>query len=49
MRILIANLFGIGDVLFSLPLVRALKASAPDPFIGYLCNARTEELVAAWP
>lgn len=49
MRILIANLFGIGDVLFSLPLVRAVRAAHPDAFIGYLCNARTEELISCWP
>lgn len=49
MRILIANPFGIGDVLFSLPLVRAIKAAEPDAFIGALCNARAEELVSAWP
>ncbi len=49
MRLLIANPFGIGDVLFSLPLVRAIRAAEPDALIGYLCNARTEELVSAWP
>ena len=49
MRVLIANPFGIGDVLFSLPLVRAIQAGEPEAFIGYLCNGRTEELVSAWP
>ena len=49
MRILIANPFGIGDLLFSLPFVRAVRAAQPDAFIGVLCNARTEELVASWP
>jgi len=49
MRILIANPFGIGDVLFSLPLVRALREAEKNSSIGYLCNRRTEELVAAWP
>lgn len=49
MRVLIANPFGIGDVLFSLPLVRAVRAAAPGAFIGYFCNRRTEELVASWP
>ncbi len=47
MRILIANPFGIGDVLFSLPLVHALREIDPGNYIGYLCNRRTEELVAA--
>ena len=49
MRVLIANPFGIGDMLFSLPLVRAIRAAEPDAFIGILCNARTEELVSCWP
>jgi len=47
MRILIANPFGIGDVLFSLPLVYVLRERDPENYIGYLCNRRTEELVAA--
>lgn len=49
MRILVANPFGIGDVLFSIPLVRALRQSDPGGFLGYLCNRRTRELVAGWP
>ena len=49
MRVLIANPFGIGDMLFSLPLVRAIRAAEPDAFIGILSNARTEELVSCWP
>ncbi|MBI3332943.1 MAG: glycosyltransferase family 9 protein [Candidatus Omnitrophica bacterium] len=49
MRILIANPFGIGDLLFSLPLVNALRDSYPDGFLGFLCNRRTEELVGSWP
>lgn len=49
MRILIANPFGIGDVLFSLPLVQAIRAQIPQAFIGYLGNRRTEELVSVWP
>lgn len=49
MRILVANPFGIGDTLFSLPLVRALRQAHPDGFLGYLCNRRTAELVGGWP
>lgn len=49
MRILVGNPFGIGDVLFSLPLVRALRRAFPGGFLGFLCNGRTEELVAGWP
>lgn len=47
MRILIANPFGIGDVLFSLPLIDAIREADPQGALGFLCNRRTEELVAA--
>ncbi len=49
MRILIANPFGIGDVLFSLPLLHALREQEPNGFLGYLCNRRTQEMVESWP
>lgn len=49
MRILIANPFGIGDVLFTLPLLQALREQDPEGFIGYLGNRRTTELIGAWP
>ncbi len=45
MRVLIANPFGIGDVLFSRPLLLSLRRADPGGFIGYLCNRRTGELV----
>lgn len=48
MRILIANPFGIGDVLFSLPLVRAIRAADPGGTLGYLSNRRTAEIVSSW-
>jgi heptosyltransferase-2 len=44
-RILIINPFGIGDVLFSTPLVRAVKKKYPDSFIGYLCNEQAAPLL----
>lgn len=44
-RILIVNPFGIGDVLFSTPLVRAIRKGFPQSFIGYLCNQRTEGIL----
>ncbi len=44
-RILVINPFGIGDVIFSLYLVEALRRSLPDAFIGFLCNERTDTLV----
>ncbi len=44
-RILIVNPFGIGDVLFSTPLISNLKYNYPDLYLGYLCNQRVKELV----
>ena len=44
-KILIANVFGIGDVLFTLPLIEHLKSCDPNIEIGYLCNKRTKELL----
>ncbi len=35
-------------MLFSLPLVRALRRADPTGWIGYLCNRRTEEIVELW-
>jgi len=40
-KILIVNPFGIGDVLFSTPLIEAIKSESPDTYIGYLSNVRT--------
>ncbi|MBN1405962.1 MAG: glycosyltransferase family 9 protein [Candidatus Omnitrophica bacterium] len=45
MKILIANPFGIGDVLFTTPLIANMKRQAPDMKIGYLCNRRVEPLL----
>lgn len=39
-KILIINIFGIGDVLFTTPLISNLKAQFPNLYIGYLCNKR---------
>jgi len=44
-RILIVNPFGIGDVLFSTPLISTLRSSLPDAYIGYICNKRTEPIL----
>ena len=43
--IFIINPFGIGDVLFSTPLIRALRRAFPESRIGYLCNRRTERIL----
>ena len=40
-KILIINIFGIGDVLFTTPLVANLKAQFPKARIGYVCNERS--------
>jgi ADP-heptose:LPS heptosyltransferase len=44
-RFLVINPFGIGDVLFTLPVVRALKKQYPDCYIGYWCNERVGDLL----
>lgn len=48
-RILIVNPFGIGDVLFSTPLVRAVRQAWPEAHVVYLCNRRTEGIVRRNP
>ena len=45
LRLLIVNPFGIGDVLFTTPLIRAVRQAFPDSVLGYLCNRRTEYLL----
>jgi ADP-heptose:LPS heptosyltransferase len=44
--ILIINPFGIGDVLFTTPLVRAVRRAFPESYLGYLCNQRTQGILA---
>ncbi len=44
-KVLIINTFGIGDVLFTTPLISNIKAAYPDVYIGYLCNRRTSPLL----
>lgn len=48
-KILIINPFGLGDVLFSMPLVDAIKKALPAAKIFFLCNERTDSLVAMNP
>ncbi len=48
-NILIINPFGIGDVLFTTPIVRALRDRCPGACIGYWCNARVKPLVESSP
>lgn len=44
-KILIANIFGIGDVLFTTPLISNLKKHFKELEVGYLCNARTKDVL----
>jgi lipopolysaccharide heptosyltransferase II len=48
-KILIFNPFGIGDVLFSTPLVRNLKNNIPGVSISYMCNRRVEPILKTSP
>jgi len=45
MRILIVNPFGIGDVLFSTPLVGNLREAYSESYIGYICNIRAKDVL----
>ena len=40
-RIFIINPFGIGDVLFTTPVISNLRKAYPESFIGYISNRRT--------
>ncbi len=44
-KILVFNPFGIGDVLFTTPLIRNLKTELKDISISYLCNRRARPLL----
>ncbi len=44
-KYLIVNPFGIGDVLFTTPVIKALKEKYPDCVIGYWCNERVKNLL----
>ena len=49
MRILIINPFGIGDVLFTTPLIANIKEALPDSYIGFVCNTRTRDILLSNP
>ncbi|MCF7907832.1 MAG: glycosyltransferase family 9 protein [Candidatus Omnitrophica bacterium] len=46
---LIINPFGIGDVLFSTPLIRNIKENLPESKIFYLCNRRAQPILENHP
>lgn len=48
-KILIINPFGVGDVLFTTPLIGSLVAGIEGVRIGFLCNRRTEPLLKSDP
>ncbi|MDO8662441.1 MAG: glycosyltransferase family 9 protein [Candidatus Omnitrophota bacterium] len=48
-RVLIINPFGIGDVLFTTPVIRAIKEAYPDSYIGYWSNLRVKPLLESNP
>ncbi|MEW6008945.1 MAG: lipopolysaccharide heptosyltransferase II [Candidatus Omnitrophota bacterium] len=48
-RILIINPFGIGDCLFTTPLISSIKQQWPDSYLGYWCNERVSELLKQNP
>jgi len=45
MKFLIVNPFGIGDVLFTTPVIKALRQQYPDSFIGYWSNLRVKPIL----
>lgn len=49
MKFLIINPFGIGDVLFTTPVIKAIKRQYPDSFIGYWSNLRVKPILASNP
>jgi len=48
-RYLIVNPFGIGDVLFTTPVVRSIREDNPKAYIAYLCNQRSKEVLVNNP
>ncbi len=48
-KILIINPFGIGDVLFTTPVIKAIKQRNPDSYIGYWSNLRVKPILAGNP
>lgn len=48
-KFLVINPFGIGDVLFTTPVLRAVKQQDPSNSIAYWCNARVAPLLEGNP
>lgn len=48
-KVLIANIFGIGDILFTTPLVANLRKAFSGVEVDYLCNARSKDVAECIP
>jgi lipopolysaccharide heptosyltransferase II len=48
-KILIINPFGIGDVIFTTPIIESIKIKYPQSYIAYLCNIRSAPLLFSNP
>jgi len=48
-KFLIINPFGIGDVLFTTPVIKAIKERYPGSFIGYWSNLRVKPILKSNP
>lgn len=48
-KFLILNPFGIGDALFTTPLIAAIKKADAENLVSYWCNQRVEELLSDNP
>jgi len=48
-NILVINPFGIGDVLFSTPLVFAIKKAYSESYIAYICNLKVKDILTTNP
>ena len=48
-KFLIINPFGIGDVLFTTPVIKAIKGHYPSSFIGYWSNLRVKPILESNP
>ena len=44
-KILLINPFGIGDVLFTTSVIKAIKENNPENFLGFWCNERVKPIL----
>jgi lipopolysaccharide heptosyltransferase II len=49
LKVLVINPYGIGDVLFTTPVIRNLREAYPQAEIAYLANRRTADLIRSDP